>query len=209
MSDAPPPPPSGPSGPVPPPPTAVTPATPTSPPPPEVPPPPARPSRPGPEPLVPDGDQALAPRVVLLWRAASTVPFLVLMLPALIVPTAFGGLAWLAPLVVLVVAGLVVGLVPPARHRRWRWRMTGQALELEHGILFRTVRALPYFRIQHIDLDHGPLDRRLGLARLQVHTASVTATLPGLPADDAPRVRAALLAFADAEVGGDRGTDAV
>ncbi len=87
--------------------------------------------------------------------------------------------------------------------------MTDQALELEHGVVFRQVRALPYFRIQHIDVDHGPLDRWLGLARLEVHTASVTATLPGLPATQAPGIRAALLDFAGSAVTAEPGDDAV
>ena len=76
-------------------------------------------------------------------------------------------------------------------------------------MLLRQVRALPYFRIQHIDVEHGPLDRWLGLARLEVHTASVTASLPGLPADQAPGVRAALLQLAGAAVQGTAGDDAV
>ena len=158
---------------------------------------------------MPDGDQPLAPRVVTLWRAAGMVPMGVLVLTALVVGAALGGLAWLIPLAAVLLAVLVVGVLPGMRYRRWRWRMTTRALELEHGVLLRQVRALPYFRIQHIDVEHGPLDRWLGLARLEVHTASVTASLPGLPADQAPGVRAALLQLAGAAVQGTAGDDAV
>jgi membrane protein YdbS with pleckstrin-like domain len=187
-------------------------ATPPPPPPsgPPAPPPPATaPVDGGPAPLVPEGDQALAPPVLTLWRAGLALTTAVLLLPALVVAAAVGGAVWLVPAVVLVGGGAQVALLPTARYRRWRWRMTSRALVLEHGVLVRRVRALPYFRIQHIDLEHGPLDRRLGLARLEVHTASVTATLPGLASDQAPGIRAALLQLAADAVTGDHGDDAV
>lgn len=168
-----------------------------------------RPTTQGPTPIVPDGDQQLAPRVLVLWRVGGAIPFLFLLLPAVGFGIGVGGPGWLAPLGVLVVAAVVAGLLPGLRYERWRWRMTDQALELEHGVVFRQVRALPYFRIQHIDVDHGPLDRWLGLARLEVHTASVTATLPGLPATQAPGIRAALLDFAGSAITAEPGDDAV
>lgn len=185
---------------------------PPGPPPPSSPPPPPRAPRPaddGPRPIVPAGDQPLAPQVVTLWRAGGAIPFVVLLLPAIVVAAAIGGLVWLLPLVVVLLGILAAGVLPSLRYRRWRWRMTARALELEHGVLVRQVRALPYFRIQHIDVEHGPLDRWLGLARLEVHTASVTAMLPGLPGDQAPGIRAALLQFAADAVTGQQGDDAV
>ncbi len=198
MTAQPPPPPPPPGGP-PPPPSSPSPSPGPAP----------RPADRGPAPIVPEGDQPLAPRVVTLWRAAGLVPAGLLVLVGLVVGAALGGLAWLLPLVALVLAIVLVGVLPTLRYRRWRWRMTARALELEHGVVVRQVRALPYFRIQHIDVQHGPLDRWLGLARLEVHTASVTATLPGLPADQAPGVRAALLQLAGAAVEGTAGDDAV
>lgn len=158
---------------------------------------------------MPEGDQELAPQVVTLWRAGGAVPMALLLLPATAFGAAVGGLAWLTALAVAGLAVVVIGILPGLRHRRWRWRLTDRALELEYGVVVRQVRALPYFRIQHIDVDHGPLDRWLGLARLQVHTASVTATLPGLPAGQAPGIRAALLQLAGTAVSGEQGDDAV
>ena len=61
------------------------------------------------------------------------------------------------------------------------------------------MRVLPYFRIQHIDVEHGPIDRQLGLARLRIHTASVTTTLPGLSEELAGQLRTRLLDLAAAE----------
>lgn len=184
----------------------------TTPPPPPPPPPlPAAPRPPddGPAPILPVGDQSLAPRVLTLWRAGAVVPIGLLALPAVAVAAGLGGAVWAAPVVVVLLGAVTIGVLPGARYRRWHWRMTHRALELEHGVVIHRVRALPYFRIQHIDVEHGPLDRWLGLARLEVHTASVTATLPGLPADQAPGIRAALLQLAADAVAGELGDDAV
>jgi uncharacterized protein len=151
-------------------------------------------------PAVDETDRRLAPSVVTLWRAGAVLPVLMLFVPALLVAGGLGGAAWLAPVAVLAFALATIVVLPPLRYRRWRWRLTPVALELEHGVLIRQIRVLPYFRIQHIDVEHGPLDRALGLARLEVHTASVIATLPGLPADDAQEVRMALLMRARSSV---------
>jgi len=96
---------------------------------------------------------------------------------------------------VLVGLAGVLGWLPPARHRRWRWRLGKLALELRSGILVHQQQAVPYFRIQQIDVVRGPIERLLGLSTLQVTTASASgsALLPGLAAGDAPTVRAELL----------------
>src|SRR5699024_9243343 len=39
------------------------------------------------------------------------------------------------------------------------------------GIIFRQERAIPYQRIQTVDLEEAPLDRLLGVSRMKVETA--------------------------------------
>lgn len=96
----------------------------------------------------------------------------------------------------LVVVGLAVaGWYPAAHHARWRYRLTDLALELSHGVFRHVDTAIPYLRIQHVDVAQGPVERALGLASLVVHTAAATAdaTLPGIPEDRASEVRRRLL----------------
>ncbi len=112
----------------------------------------------------------------------------------------------LAPVIVVLTIAISVALVvwyPRARYERWRWRLTDLAVELERGVVVRQAEALPYFRIQQIDVTQGPVDRLLGLASLQVTSASASGsvTLPGIAADQAPGVRRVLLARAAAAVG--------
>ena len=54
---------------------------------------------------------------------------------------------------------------------------------------------MPASRVQHVDLKHGPLERRFKLATLVVHTAAVHLsgiTVRGLDDADAQRLRDAL-----------------
>jgi uncharacterized protein len=156
---------------------------------------------------VPDLDERereLAPSVVTAWRlsAAATlaVPAIGFSVLGFVAFDAWGTAVLVG---MLVLAVLAVGVYPPVRFRRWRWRLTPLGLELSRGVLVRYHEAVPYFRIQQIDIVQGPLDRLLKLATLQVTTASASgsATLPGIAHADAPGIRAALLARAAKAVG--------
>jgi uncharacterized protein len=182
----------------------------TSVPPPPPPPPPAGevsgPAAPPED--VPDLDDRSRPldrRVVNVWRISLAIG---LLLPTVLVSSVavglLGSFGWLVAAVLLAATGLLVAWYPSARYARWRWRLTDLAVELDRGVIVRQAEALPYFRIQQIDVTRGPVDRLLGLASLQVTSASASGsvTLPGIAGDDAPGVRRALLARAAAAVGG-------
>jgi uncharacterized protein len=155
-----------------------------------------------------DRDRELHPRIVTVWRFSTVISLLPPVVVLSAIAVAFlGATGWLVPTVLLVLLGAFAAWYPGARYARWRWRFTDLAIELEHGVLVRQAEALPYFRIQQIDVNEGPIDRLLGLASLQVTSASATGSvsLPGIAAQDAPGLRRALLARAAAAVG-ERGT---
>jgi uncharacterized protein len=152
-----------------------------------------------------DRDRALDRRVITVWRFSTVTSLLV---PSLLLSAVSFGLlgsptGWLVPIVLVVAIAVMATWYPGARYERWRWRLTDLAVELERGVIVRQAEALPYFRIQQIDVSQGPIDRLLGLASLQVTSASASGsvTLPGIAATDAPGVRRALLARAAAAVG--------
>lgn len=152
--------------------------------------------------------------MVVGWRVSTAIWTTILLGGAvlgvrLLLPGAFVPAAAIAA-----IAGVTwVVWHPRARLRRWRWRLTGRAIELRHGVLVHRHDAVPYFRIQQIDISQGPIDRMLGIAGLTVTSASAagSAELPGIPADIAPEVRAELLRRAEASLGdaGDEARDAV
>jgi uncharacterized protein len=159
-------------------------------------------------------ERPLDPRVVQVWRVFSTLG----LLPPLVLGTVVGVLVlgrwgWLITLGFVVLIAISVGWYAPARYARWGWRVADLALELRHGVIVHQQEAVPYFRIQQIDVMEGPVDRLLGLATLQVTTASASGSvaLPGIAASDAPALRAELLARAAAAVAEHQGevSDAV
>jgi len=74
-------------------------------------------------------------------------------------------------------------------------------LETRSGRVFQRARLLPLSRLQHVDIESGPLERMFGLAALVLHTAgthSANIRIPGLEAVEAARLRDHLI-----EIGGD------
>jgi uncharacterized protein len=141
-------------------------------------------------------ERSLDPRMVQVWRVFSALR----LVPLLLLGTVTGvvmldGWGWLIGVGLLALLAVSLLWYQPARYARWRWRLTDLALELRRGVVIHQQETVPYFRIQQIDVIQGPVDRLLGLAALQVTTASASGSvaLPGIPAADAPGVRAELL----------------
>jgi hypothetical protein len=71
-----------------------------------------------------------------------------------------------------------------------------EELVVRHGILYRQIVVVPYARLQYVDVQAGPIDRVLGISRVQLHTASAStdAVIPGLVPEEAARLRDRLTA---------------
>jgi len=64
------------------------------------------------------------------------------------------------------------------------------------GVFWRSVTAVPFNRVQHVETSNTPLDRKFGLANLQIYTAGGSAgdlSISGLGADVAERLRVYVL----------------
>lgn len=88
--------------------------------------------------------------------------------------------------------------------RRWGYAERDDDLLVTRGVLFRSLTVVPYGRMQFVDVASGPIDRRYGLAAVQLHTASPStdAKIPGLPAEEAARLRDRLSALGEARAAG-------
>lgn len=117
--------------------------------------------------------------VLLLGSAINLHPNVTL-LPGVLTPLAGSAIALLIAVYRWVDAG----------HRGWAVR--AHDIAACEGILWRSVTVLPFARIQHVETSSGPLERRLGLARLKLFTAGGMAadlTLIGLEAELADTLR--------------------
>jgi len=77
-------------------------------------------------------------------------------------------------------------------------------LLIRKGIMWRSLVVVPYGRMQFVDVTAGPLDRALGIAKVQLHTASAStdANIPGLVPAEAERLRDRLTARGEARLAG-------
>lgn len=83
------------------------------------------------------------------------------------------GFAMAIVLSVLAIVFLVwFGLVYPAfAYRHASWRLSPHGLEIRRGVWWRHRIIVPRYRIQHSDIEQGPMQRGFGIATLIVHTA--------------------------------------
>jgi putative membrane protein len=65
----------------------------------------------------------------------------------------------------------VIGVSAYLSWRFTRYRVTGEALELQHGVVFRQFRQAPLDRLQAVDIVQPVLARIVGLARLTLEVA--------------------------------------
>jgi membrane protein YdbS with pleckstrin-like domain len=115
--------------------------------------------------------------------------------------------AVLAEVWLLAGAALVIGLVVAV----WLWWLIGRQVRavgyadraddllVVSGILFKRLVVVPYGRMQQVDVRRGPIERYLGLATVQLHTAAATtdASIPGLEPGEAARLRDRLAALGE------------
>lgn len=71
------------------------------------------------------------------------------------------------------------------------WIELSEELVIRKGRWFRTLVAVPYGRMQFVDVQSGPLLRAFGLATVELHTGSPesSGSLPGLTTTDAEELR--------------------
>lgn len=140
------------------------------------------------------GPRTLDPRMRTVWTVQLGMAAAVLTIAA-IVGAVVAGVNLLAPLAVAIVAAAAVAWWPRARYAHWSFALEPVTLELRHGVFWRNETSVPYFRVQHVDIEQGPIERRLGVAELRLKTAASSggATLPGVALADAEELRRTIL----------------
>jgi membrane protein YdbS with pleckstrin-like domain len=109
-----------------------------------------------------------------------------------------GGLpVWLVMAALSLLAMLVLGTW--LGYRSWKfttWKLDDTGLHLRRGRYWQKEILVPRSRVQHLDLERGPIERHFGLATLVVHTAGTrhhAVRQPGFSEADALALRDALV----------------
>lgn len=153
---------------------------------------------PGEFPWQPLPDDALASFRVsaLLW--GGIVGIVVGPLPAAVFAFADGP-AWWQLVLALGAPAAMLGLSlwsAALAFRYTRWRLDDDGLRVRRGRYWRSEVLVPRARVQHLDIERGPIERRYGLATLVVHTAGTRLNAvrqPGFDEASANRLRDALV----------------
>lgn len=97
----------------------------------------------------------------------------------------------------LLLYAYIAFVIPARKYRYWGYAMGNDRLQIVRGYMYHRDTVVPFGRIQHIDVDQGPLQRRYDISTLTVHTAgnhNSTVSLPGLLHADALAMREAIRA---------------
>lgn len=136
-------------------------------------------------------DDALTPlhpnhvKVLRIVIALTAVPFVI---GSLVLESAQLVPVGLFAVPVVLAAAILIIRVPLRRYQARGYAMGADRLRVVRGLLFRSDTVVPFGRVQHIDVNQGPLERAYGLATLTLHTAgshNASVHLPGLLNEDA------------------------
>jgi uncharacterized protein len=85
--------------------------------------------------------------------------------------------------VVLLIAIALIIRIPSRRYNARGYQISADRLRVVRGLMMRHDTVVPFSRVQHIDVNQGPLERFFGIATLTLHTAgnhNASVSLPGL-----------------------------
>jgi membrane protein YdbS with pleckstrin-like domain len=150
--------------------------------------------------------QRLSPSYRSLRRLTTVlVAPIVFSVPAILIGV-LTGMWWISTILWSIAAVIVVirlGLVE-RNWRSWGYVERDEDLYITNGVLFRTLIAVPYGRMQLVEVASGPLERAFGLASVSLKTASAetNATIPGLTPAEAARLRDRLTELGESRASG-------
>jgi len=127
-------------------------------------------------------------------------------LVAVVAAAVLAGRWWAPALVAAVFAGWIgyryqrVGRA----YRAWGYAERDTDLYVRSGLLVRRLVAVPYGRMQVVEVESGPIERYFGLARVKLVTASAStdAVIPGLDAASAAILRDRLTVKGETQAAG-------
>ena len=137
--------------------------------------------------------QPVSPALATARRILASIAAVVVLLVGLVLLALVPDRWWIGgPVAVLALVGGVWAWVWAGRNQRsWGYAENADDLLVTRGVMFKRLVAIPYGRMQFVDVQAGPLARAFGIATVTLHTASTetAADIPGLPADEATRLR--------------------
>lgn len=146
----------------------------------------------------------VSPRYVVV-DFVGTLVFAIVACAVTSIPAILSGsvLLWAIPASLAVIFVITLALTP-RRVRSIGYQLRDDDLLFRRGLMFQRFVAVPYGRMQLVDINRGPLDRAVGLSELKFVTAAAATgvVIPGLVASDAEELRDRLVQLAESRRAG-------
>lgn len=103
------------------------------------------------------------------------------------------------PAGIITVMILIMLVILPRQAKAIGFMLRADDIVFRKGILWQRIIAVPYGRMQLVDITHGPLDRAFGVSQLKMVTAAATTgvQIPGLTQAAAEALRDTLIDVAE------------
>lgn len=148
--------------------------------------------------------RGVSPKYIVVDMIGNLI-FAIIIVVAASTPAFFSGIAWFWWLPAVLGAIFLIGIaLTPRRVRAIGYQFRADDLVFRRGLMFRRVVAVPYGRMQLVDINRGPIARALGLSELKLVTAAAATavSIPGLPESDAEELRDKLVELAESRRAG-------
>ncbi len=143
--------------------------------------------------------QGVSPKYIIVDLVSYAISGVVMTAVSLVPLLFFNwSLGWLPPVVIGAVSVVMIALTP-RRVRAIGYQLRTDDLVFKRGIMWQRVVAVPYGRMQLVDINRGPIARLCGLSELKLVTAAAGSgvLIPGLPEATAEELRDRLVALAE------------
>lgn len=157
------------------------------------------------DPTRPDGVQfkPVSTALIRVRVIGTLITFAALSAPFIVLGVLHDPTWYIAVGVILALAAWSLWLIPRQVRALGYYEGESEFL-LVHGIMFRNLTVIPYGRVQYVDVSEGPIARRYGITKIELHTASseTSGALEGVPAAEAARLRDLLATRGSSEQAG-------
>lgn len=96
---------------------------------------------------------------------------------------------WISLSIFCVTFVLFTWIIPQMKHARFQYELFDDELEIQSGLIFISNVLVPMVRVQHVELESGPLMRKYDMASVSIVTAATTHRISGLKQTEAQRLK--------------------
>ena len=96
---------------------------------------------------------------------------------------------WIAIAIVLLSILCSMIIFPSVRWKVWRYEVREQEIEIQSGLFVVKRTLIPMVRVQHVDIEQGPILKKYNLANISISSAATVHTIPMLELENADMLR--------------------